>query len=370
MRRMVLVGVLLSTAAAWAQDRPAPAAPPAAARAGTDRLQTIMGKIAAELNLDAAQKQKLDEIVDSYLKELGDRRRKWFEMRQAEKQGDAAKAEALRAELQDAGPTNPQSTVPAILGELEPHLRADQKQQLGEIEARFTRRAAGSSELTALANVAAELNLNDRQQQQYDALVAEYREHTASDASRMIEVAGIYKELEEARRSGDEARAAELQKRMAAAQPDRRGELEKLLDRIEQILDTDQRRAFAEQRDDIVSSLTARGGGPDIRTLLRTAKRLKLEDDQKHKLADVERESEEALRALKAHDRDGRLRLAAKVKTDIMAILTPEQQRDFERQLDRRAGRRPDAPAGGEKPAGGKRGRKQAPPPQPEGSEP
>ncbi len=359
MRQWVVVSALLSSTIIWAQERPGQAMPAAAARAGTDRLQTIMEKIAAELNLEAQQRIKLDEIVSAYLQELGERRRKWFELRQAEKAGDSARAELLRAELQDAGSTNPQSTVPAILGELEPHLRPDQREKLPAIEERFTRRGGGANELTALANLAAELNLSPEQKEQYNALVGEYREQTARDASRMIEVAGLYKELEEARRSGDESRAADLQKRMGEAQPDRRGQLEKLLDQIERILDTDQRRTFVERRDDVVSALTARGGGPDVRTMLRTAKRLKLEDDQKARLAEVEREAEEALRGLKARDRDGRLRLANQVRKDILAILTPEQQRDFERQLDRRAGRR--ASEGGEKRAPGKRGGKKAP---------
>ena len=85
----------------------------------------------------------------------------------------------------------------------------------------------------------------------------------------------------------------------------------------------------------IENSIAAKAGSLDARTVLRAAKRVDLNRDQKDEIRDIERATIGAYRKISRKDKEGHNELAERVKAEITAMLDAEQIEQFEAALKR-----------------------------------
>lgn len=323
-------------------------------------MQRMLARVAEQLDLDDSQREKLEQIVESHSGDTDRRRELGRQMREAREAGDDARLEELREQMRGGG-GNP---FEAILNELEPVLREDQLDNLDEMRQNFRRRGGRNQQRLdrrSLERLGEELKLSDQQTEKFDDIIANYNERQGDLGGRMREMGGIWRELREARQSGDDRRVEELQARMAEVRPDRQASTDRLFNQIARILNDDQKKILEQARERMGARGDRRGRGrqPDVREILRAAKRLRLDDDQKAELREIERDAQRDQRELSARDREGQAELSEDVKKEIIKILDEDQKRQFERSLnrgDRRGGRR-----GVERGARGQRGERRRP---------
>ena len=73
----------------------------------------------------------------------------------------------------------------------------------------------------------------------------------------------------------------------------------------------------------------------DVRNVLRAAKRVQLDDEQRDLLRDLERSAIGAYRKINRKDEAAMADLAAKVRDDVLEILEEDQAEEFNAQLSR-----------------------------------
>lgn len=308
-------------------------------------MRRMLDRVGEQLDLDDSQREKLDQIVESRSGDMDRRRELGQQMREARESGDDARLEELREQMRGGGGRNP---FEAILNELEPVLREDQLDSLDEMRQNFGRRGGRNQQgldRRSIERLGEDLNLSSEQTQKFDEIIANYNERRGDLGGRMREMGGIWRELREARQAGDERKAEELQAKLAEIRPDRQASTDRLFNQIERILNNDQKKILEEARQRMGSRGDRRGRGrqPDVREILRAAKRLRLDDDQKAELREIERDAQRDQRELSARDREAQAELTQDVKKEILKILDDDQKRQFERSLnssDRRGGRR------------------------------
>jgi DNA repair exonuclease SbcCD ATPase subunit len=311
-------------------------------------IERMAGRIAEQLELDDEQKAQFDKIVAEFeersqqqrgnREQMGEIRR---EMRAAREDGDDERVAELRAQMRELGGGNPMND---FYDKIEPILRDDQKRQLSQMRERFGQRGGRGmgrgGAMQQIERLRGRLNLDDEQREQFDRLLEDARESMQEQRrGRFEEIRPLIEELREAQREGDEERVQELREKfreMRGGGGDNAA-LEDLYAQLEKILRDDQREILAQFREQ--QQQRGRRGGRggdqnDVRGLLRVAKRLDLNDEQKDELRQVEQESMRALREVR-RDREAQADLAKQVKKEITAILNSEQAERFERLLQR-----------------------------------
>lgn len=302
--------------------------PNAGPRGGGERMYD---RIASELELDEEQRARFDEITAGQRERMRGMGERWREMREAQEAGDEERVAQLRAQMGEGRGMD--TGLVEALDELEPILRDDQVAKLWEIQDRLQSRDAERSRFMAIRELPDELELDEQQRQEYEEILRSGRERMRG---RFEEMRPLVEEMREAAEAGDEERVAELRRQMEEARPDSGSMFDGFYEELEKILNEEQIKRLAEFRQRV------EGGGPDekrgpadVRDILRAAKRLRLDGEQKEGIRDIEREAIGAFRKIGRRDKEGQAGLAADVKADIIELLDAEQVEQFEEQLKR-----------------------------------
>jgi hypothetical protein len=320
---------------------------------GRLRLESVARRLAAELQLDESQKARFDEVVAGLQQQSGvadpddQLRALMADLQAAREQQDHDRVADLARQIRelrgggDAGIEKLFDAVASIL-------REDQQPALARFRERWNadrrRGAAGANRLErAVRRLEDELNLTDEQRPQFDALVEQYRERFAAQAKTRAaqdeERAKLLAELRAARDGGDVEKVRDLEQQLAERRDDDLALLNEFLHELEGVLGEDQRVVLERYRD---RNAVPGGDVNDVRTVLRAARRLRLEPEQREKLREIERATIQSVRELSG-DRAGREALTARTREAILAFLTDEQKVEFEKHLSRDARRGGDA---------------------------
>lgn len=337
-------------------------------RGGMRQMQVgqVAERVAGALELDDEQRVLYDAILKKHEEgaQSGEEMREIFrEIRAAREDGDQERVQELVAQIREQREAA-NERINAFFDEVQTILTDEQAEQLGGIRERMQQRGGrqggrerrgerrGGDTRQMIGELRDELKLDPDQQDRFDELVEglgggrqgrrggrEGRRGTGAGREEIGE------QIREAREAGDDERVQELREQMRAQRQGRGrgGRFDGFFKELESILRENQKRILAEYRERM-----QRGGGggnrDDPRNILRAAKRLKLSDKQQDELKAIEREVTEASRVLRGRDRnrEGRSELAAKLKTEIRAMLDGEQKEQFDRNLERfqRSGRR------------------------------
>jgi hypothetical protein len=381
MRRAIwtsfLVGLLAVTA--WAQDegdrgqrrgdRPQGDRRPRQERGPGDRrggergpgMDRMWERVVDELQLDEEQRARFDEIVAKYRErgqEMGQRWREMRdEMRKAREAGDEERMRELRDEMRQ-GRTEPDSGLSEALEELEPILREDQIAKLWELQDQMqSRRQDRDRYRRIMEDLPDELGLSDEQRNEYDELLRAQREERRE---RFSGIRPLMEELRQAREAGDEARVQELQQQLEQSRPGPETMFEGFFEDLASILTEEQVERLAAFR----KSLEEGDGGTsgdagNVRNVLRAAKRLKLDADQKEEIRQIEQEAIRAYREIPRSNKEEHATLAAEVKAEIVKVLDKTQAEEFETALKRLDRGRPAERRDRDRDRGGRRGERQ-----------
>jgi Spy/CpxP family protein refolding chaperone len=340
-RWMIGFVALLLTVPAWAQrgegdeqparqgGRPGRGGP----GMGMGSPEDMARQLGETLNLTAEQKPKYDAIVEKFKpkwQEQANERAKMMdlvrEMRDALQKGDEAKAEEIRKEIEDLREGS-RALLTQFLDEVQPILTPEQVQKLDEFRERVERfRGGGGGLEPLLARVPDELKLTDAQRPKFNELAAKVR-------ANLRELRTLRDEMRKAREGDNSARATELQKQI---QEKRNTEsVDAFLAQLEPILSDEQKAKLP----DLWVRLGGGMGPNDARFVLRVAQRLELKPEQKTKLNQLAHDAMVASRAELTPEKHAEI--AKSTKDKIVALLDPNQAKEFERLLERGTRMRP-----------------------------
>lgn len=343
-RTTFLVTVILAAnAVAYAQDGDR------YQRGPFNMVDRIAQALRNRLELDESQQGEFDQIISAFRQSMelntdGPVGNVWEDMRAARESGDEGRVEELRAQMRERMRRMGESAT-ALLDEVEPILNESQVEVLGVFRAQMAERMRGGDPRQRgermVAQLREELQLTEEQQTPFDAAVEGLRERGEKIGERFREMGPLFRELREARNTGDTERAAELRAQLEEMRPDPRGLMQGFVEEIAPILDDQQAEVLARYRDRIASGGERRGERdrqrePDVRSILRAAKRIDLDAEQREQLREIE---SAAGRALREQDREERVELARQTRKEIADLLSEEQRQEFDRLL---SGARPE----------------------------
>lgn len=297
----------------------------------------MMDRMIDRLDLDEEQEAAFREImgpVREQMQSMGDR---WREVAEARDAGDEAKADELRRNLMREMESTGPDAMNAALTQLEPMLRPEQVEKLDEMVDRMDRDRESRDRYRQIRDeLPDKLNLDEQQRGQFDEMATAARERVGENFRNMRP---LFEQMREAQESGDEARVAEIRKQMDAQRPDMDAVYAEFLTQVEGILNPEQKTALADFRGEL--GLDIGGAAPadnskamDPREVLRLVKRLRLNDEQRDKFKEIEREVMSAYREAR-RDADKKAQLSEKLTDDVLAILDDAQKQRFESLLDR-----------------------------------
>lgn len=257
-------------------------------------IKAMADRLSSSADMDEAQQAQLAEIVATYEQKAeqvggGNFRELADKMREAREAGDMESAGEYRRQMRDAARAQAELRL-EFLDAVEPILREDQLEAIDRMRGRIDEMAAGPGGRGMLLDLKESLNLSADQATQFDALASKYQAQMMQDRGR-----GNFAQIMQ----------------------DFTGELEG-------ILSEEQKAQLAEFRG------RAQGGRTiDVRRLFEIAKRLDLDTDQKKEMRGIEEDAKRALAELR-RDRDARNALSEATQKEIRAILTAEQQKQFD----------------------------------------
>lgn len=344
----------LLSAGVVAQDtepgrRPEPGAPRLVDRPGFDRAGgpwpfygRVVERMRADLELDDEQRVAFEELTAGFRQRMADAGARWEEMRAARESGDEARAAELR---RDMDPSRGQEEIDAALDQLETHLRPEQIDKLDAMRDRMERdRAERDGFRRLVTDLPDRLELNDEQKAQYDEVMAENRRAMGERFSAMRP---LWEELREARDNGDAEAAAALQAQLDAQRPRLETQMGEIFSRLEPLLSDAQKATMHEFRDEVLpasgepeSAAADAGDGKslDAREVLRLARRVRLNDEQRESLREIEKEIMREYRGLRG-DAEARRALGEQAREKIVALLDAAQAERFATLIERQSRR-------------------------------
>lgn len=332
MIRSLLLGVLFAfvVSPVYAQQ-----GPPFRGGGPRDRsmwFDRMLNRMADELELDESQRVQFDEITASHRQRMQEVGQRWRELRQATRDGDEQRAAELRAELESARP--PGDGFSSLLDEVRPLLRDDQLERLQTMQDRMQeRRRQGEMYRRIMTELPEELGLDDAQREQWDEILASRREQRRQ---RWEEMRPVWEEMRTAEEAGDEQRLAELRQQLEGARPDPQEMFATFFEQLEGMLRDDQKEILDAYRTEFGIGAAAESGEPgDLRNILRAVKRVRLNNEQREAVRDIERDAGRARREIDRRDAEAHKQLAKSVKQQLTKILDAEQTREFEENLAR-----------------------------------
>ncbi len=295
-----------------------------------------------ELDLDEEQQTVYEELAAPMRERMRAQGEKWRAAREAADAGDDSQMKALQEEMRangargGMGPGGGMDGFNDILDQLEPHLRADQVDKLDNMRDRMDRDRESFDNWRKISEEAPDkLNLDEEQRGQFKEMLDNARQQFGE---KMGAMRPLMEQMQEAREAGDTAKVAELRAQMEQMRPDGNAGLQALMGQLEGILHDDQKAAFAEFQQEVGvggdANDAASGNGPDVKSILKAAKRLRLSADQKEDLKLIERQSMRALRSA-GRDVDAKAELANRTKEQIERMLEEEQRTRFEQLIER-----------------------------------
>lgn len=298
----------------------------------------MMERMVDQLDLDEEQEGAFREImapVREQMQAVGDR---WREAAEAREAGDEARADELRRTLMREMNAGQNDAMNAALGQLEPLLRPEQLEKLDEMVDRMDRDRESRDRYRKISvELPDKLGLDEQQAAEFSEMSAAARERAGEGWQAMRP---LFEEMRAAQESGDELRVAELRKQMDAQRPNMDAIYGEFLTQVEGLLRPDQKPALAEFKDelglneDFAAAPSKDEKGIDPREVLRLVKRLRLNEEQKDKFKDIEREVMLAYRDAR-RDAEQKAHLSQKTTEDVLAILDDSQKQRFEALLDR-----------------------------------
>lgn len=295
-----------------------------------------------ELDLDEEQQKVYDELAAPMRERMRAQGEKWRAAREAADAGDDSQMKALQEEMRANGARGGggfgggMDGFNDILDQLEPHLRPDQVDKLDNMRDRMDRDRESFDSWRKISEEAPDkLNLNEEQRGQFKEMLDAARQEFGQ---KMGAMRPLMEQMQEAREAGDNAKVAELRAQMEQMRPDGNAGLQALMGQLEGILHDDQKAAFAEFQQDVGvggdANDASSGNGPDVKSILKAAKRLRLSADQKEDLKLIERQSMRSLRSA-GRDADAKAELATRTKEQIERMLEEDQRARFDQLIER-----------------------------------
>lgn len=349
MMRCLMLGICGSCLAfgALAQTEPGerqPGQPPGERgdRRGPRRgnVTEIFKNLPDELDMDDAQREQFSALLEEFqaaARENADRaqdvRALTQELRAAREAGDTAKEEQIRNQLRElrGGQGN---RLDKFMDDVQGILRGPQLEKFAAVRQRMDeqmRRGPGrgmQAERT-LEELRDVLNLSPEQAKAYDEMATKLRATLEGGG----DMRALMQEMREARQAGDDAKVAELQRKLQEQREGRNRELEAFYNDLGGILTTEQKQILADFR---VRQGRGGEGGRDagsLREVLRAFRSLDLTDEQRDQFKELSAELERADRDAK--DREAKAAVAEQARRQLSALLTPEQKQQFEQTLQR-----------------------------------
>lgn len=296
-----------------------------------------------ELDMDDAQREQFGALLEEFqaaARENADRgqevRTLTQELRAAREAGDTAKEEQLRNQLRElrGGQGN---RLDKFMDDVQGILRGPQLEKFAAVRQRMDeqmRRGPGRGMQTerTLDELRDVLKLSPEQATTYDEMATKLRATLEGGG----DMRALMQEMREARQAGDDAKVAELQRKLQEQREGRTRELEAFYNDLAGILTTQQKQTLAEFRERQGRGRDGGETGRDagtLRDVLRAFRALELTDEQRDQFKEVSAELERADRDAK--DREAKAAVAEQAKRQLSALLTPEQKQQFEQALQR-----------------------------------
>jgi len=228
-------------------------------RGGRDRgpvgAQRMLERIADDLALNEDQRALWQELNSGQQEQFEQWRLQMRELRQAQRDGDEARATEISEQLQADGAWDPMQSLEQSLQQLEPTLTPEQQERYTDVTERMQRRREAFEARRAqgggpggmrgpgrmIDRVAEDLKLSDEQRASAEEIAGRLRE-------RMEQVAPIERDLRRARREGDTKRVEELEAQMQALGTNSQESMGQAMDELGSILDEGQSERFSEMR--------------------------------------------------------------------------------------------------------------------------
>lgn len=375
MRAAGIISMLLIVLALPLQAQPDPGRPgrrgqgPPPGAPVRPPLEFMAERLAEELDLTDAQRPKFDEIVAKYADLAGTEpegnRQRMRELgqayREAREAGDEERAAQIREQMREQASERGR-VLREFFDEVRTILEPAQVAKLDEIRGRTRRfgERGGAEFWRTIQTLPDELNLTPEQHAQFDKLLQEQRDILEDHLRTWRQVrAEKVEQMRAAEEAGNEELAAKLREELLWSRPEG-PDADAFFEQLATILTEEQKAQLAEFRADMTSPRPV-DAALDVRELLRAARRLKLNDEQRQKLRDINHQAMSAERRGRLDDA-AKADLAARTKAQILEILDAEQKAQFEQMLKRDGrperpprgpGRGPEAGPGGGPPAKG-----------------
>lgn len=296
----------------------------------------MMAWMMDDLELDDAQRAKVEEIMGAQRQRMEAWGEKRMQLREAMDAGDEATAERLRKEMEAAG-GDMRNMMRQAADEIEPILNDDQFARFTEMRERMEQRQGQMERARRIARELPDaLNLDDTQREQFEQMLEQRRSEMRE---RFGGMQPMWEQMREAREAGDKEKVAELRAQMEQMQPDMNALETGFFQQVEGLLRDDQKQALTQFRAQLGGggdSLADDSAAPeDLRQLMRALKRVRLNRSQKDEVRKIEREAQQSLRELDRKDDEGRAAVAAAAHQKINALLEPAQVQQLEDQLAR-----------------------------------
>ncbi|MGD8451681.1 MAG: Spy/CpxP family protein refolding chaperone [Phycisphaerae bacterium] len=366
LRWIAMLAAALMVVPALAQVGDAPAGPPDNAagrppgfrprggqrgmgRFGGRPMERMAGWLTRELELDEEQQAELDEIVAGFRERLQqmsgpseEDRELWEQMREARESGDRERMDQLREQMRQRRGEPMREMMDSFFNEVQTILDDEQQGRLATMRERMARMRPGGRENQAdprrmMESLPEQLGLTEEQQAQYDELLDEWRANARERrGQRGEEMRAMWEEMRAAQEAGDEARVEELRRQMRESRGGMGNPMAGFFDQLAEILTEEQQAKLAEIREGFrpgQGQAQTREQAPDLRSIMRAIRRLKLDRQQR---TDVQKIIEEAMRTsreLNRRDTAAQEELASKTKQEIVKLLDADQAKEFEKAL-------------------------------------
>lgn len=313
-------------------------------RGGRMSLDRMADRLAERLELSEDQRAQYDEIVadyaDHWQQQQGhreERRELAMAYRDARDNGNLEEAEEIRARMREVGGGR-REMMQSFFTDVEQILEPAQVERLSEIRQHIGRGQRGPrrGDMRQLVQEMPErLSMTEDQRVAFDEILAQARERRQANRERWQEIAPLVREMRDARRNGDEARADELRAELEELRPER-PQPGHILEQIRGILTADQQQMLEEIQREFVGSGRGRDRGQrapqmDLRAVMQAAKRVNVEGAQRSALKQAITEATREAR--RNRNPESQAAIAAELHQQILTILAPEQETEYTKAL-------------------------------------
>jgi|GEM_PF-5911945 len=298
-------------------------------------ITSLLQRARFELNLDEEQDKKIHKIANQLRKKLQNNNKRpkeilaaMDELKQAREQGDQEKVKEIRATLRDL---RGRDVVNQFYDSIKPVLNEQQLAKLEEIRKPQRAQAVQYAQLSPkarLRRLAGQLQLTPEQQPKYAELLKQYDPTGKPKNVLDAETLDLIAEMQTAVKNKDNDRLMELKDRLVDLNQRKQAEpFTAFLDAVAGILTEKQLETLDRVRGQIENPNKA-----DARAILRAARRLDLDRDQKTELRNIEKFTREQMKANRG-DHKKLAELDRDVLGQVKAMLNPEQTEKLDRLL-------------------------------------